>query len=71
MVKLTGLWKGKDRNGKAILSGTVSPGAKLLVLPNTHKKRDSDPDFVAFIASVEKAERSSVSEPKHDDGELF
>jgi len=54
MVKLTGLWKNAGKDGKTYLSGTVNPGAKLLVMPNTFKKKDSDPDYYAYISPSER-----------------
>lgn len=63
MVKLTGLWKNTGKDGKTYLTGTVNPGAKLLVMPNTFKKKDSDPDYYAYVAPSDKRE-----EPKEDAG---
>lgn len=48
MIKLTGLWKQEGKNG-GYLSGTISPTSKLLILPNTFKKKDSEPDYVAYM----------------------
>lgn len=56
MLKLTGLWKNAGKDGKTYLSGTVNPGVKLLVIPNTFKKKDSDPDYYAYVAPSEKRE---------------
>jgi len=44
MIRLTGLWQ---RAG--ILSGGLSPSAKLVILPNTHKRSSSDPDAIAYL----------------------
>lgn len=44
MIRLTGLW---DRGG--ILTGGLSPSAKLVILPNRLKKSSADPDAVAYL----------------------
>lgn len=61
MVKLTGLWKNTGKDGKTYLTGTVNPGAKLLVMPNTFKKKTSDPDYYAYVATSEKMEEPKAS----------
>jgi len=62
MVKLTGLWKNAGKDGKTYLSGTLNPGAKLLVMPNTFKRKETDPDYYAYVTPAEKRE-----EPKAED----
>ena len=54
MIRLTGLWQRGD-----ILSGGLSPSAKLVILPNRHKKSSSDPDAIAYL----QAPASSQAEP--------
>lgn len=61
MVKLTGLWKNASKDGKTYLSGTVNSGAKLLVMPNTFKKKDSEPDYYAYIAPSEKRDEPKAT----------
>lgn len=51
-VKLTGLWKNESK-GRSYLSGSVGV-AKLLVFPNDYKKKDADPDYIAYLAQPEK-----------------
>ena len=53
MIKLTGLWKSKD--GKS-LNGTIGATVRLVILPNGYKKKDNDPDYVAFVAPNEPRE---------------
>ncbi len=50
-IKLTGLWEETTKDGKSYLSGTMMPGAKLLIFPNSFKKRPTDPDYIAYLAS--------------------
>ena len=56
LIRLTGLWKTKTKAGDTMLSGSFSPSSKLVVLPNNRKQKDSDPDYIAFMAPVEKKE---------------
>lgn len=51
-IKLTGLWKNKSKSGETYLTGRISPTSKLLILPNTFKKTDKDPDFMAYLTPV-------------------
>jgi hypothetical protein len=56
LIRLTGLWKNITKAGDTMLSGNFSPSSKLIVLPNTRKQKDSDPDYIAFMAPSEKKE---------------
>jgi hypothetical protein len=53
-VKLTGLWKQKDKNGQTFLSGSLSPISKVLIMPNTFKKAEKDPDYFFYLGANEK-----------------
>ena len=63
MIRLTGLWQRGD-----ILSGGLSPSAKLVILPNKHKKSSSDPDAIAYLqapaSSQEEKARPAKQEPE-------
>ncbi len=48
--KLTGLWKGKSKNGETYFSGKVLPTSRLLVFPNTYKQSEKDLDFITYLA---------------------
>ena len=61
-IKLTGLWKEKSKDGKDYLSGTMMPGAKLLIFPNGFKKRPNDPDYIAYLASSKESDQDDVNE---------
>jgi hypothetical protein len=54
MVKLTGLWKNTDKEGKIYLTGQFNPAAAMVVLPNTFKKKDNEPDYYLYVKPVEK-----------------
>ena len=68
MIKLTGLWKQKDKEGKSFLMGTLNPIAKLLVLPNSYKKEgDKSPDYFIYMAQNEKKQQSASSQKEDDE----
>jgi len=56
LIRLTGLWKGRSKKGTDYLSGSVSPSSKLLIFPNSSKSKESDPDYVAYLAPNRKEE---------------
>lgn len=66
-IKLTGLWKGKSKNGETYLSGKVSPTSRLLVFPNTHKKSEKDPDYIAYLAPGQEEEQARTRKPAQED----
>ena len=57
LIRLTGLWKSETKAGETMLSGSFSPSSKLIVLPNSRKQKESDPDYIAFMAPHEKKEK--------------
>ncbi len=59
LIRLTGLWKSQSKAGAPILSGSISPTSKLVIVPNTYKKKDSEPDYIAFMAPYEKQEKQA------------
>ena len=63
MVKLTGLWKTKDKNGNTYLSGSLSPVSSFVVMPNTFKKEgeSSSPDYYIYVAPRDKNKTSNKS----------
>jgi hypothetical protein len=64
-LKLAGLWKTRDRNGNVFLSGRLNTMNKILILPNTGKQKDEDPDYFFYIAPL-KSRRSDGSRKKED-----
>ncbi len=60
LVRLTGLWRSASKAGETYLAGSLSPSSRLLILPNSHKQKASDPDYIAFLTSPaeKKAEQS-------------
>lgn len=67
MIKLTGLWKQKDKEGKGYLAGTINPISKLMVLPNTYKKEgDKSPDYFVYLTQNEK--KADTTQTQSHDG---
>lgn len=54
MIKLTGLWKSKTKDGKPMLSGKLGYNTKLIILPNNYKKKENDPDYNVFLAEYKR-----------------
>ena len=67
LVKLTGLWKRKSKkDGSQYLSGNLTPTATMIVLPNTHKRTDKEPDYIAFVT----AHVAQARQKQEEDDEL-
>lgn len=60
LIRITGLWKSQTKAGDVMLSGSFSPTSKLIILPNSRKQKDSEPDYIAFMAPNEKKEEKPV-----------
>ena len=56
MIKVTGLWKQTDKSGNTFLSGNVNPISSIMVMPNTFKKEDKEPDYFLYFKQNEKKE---------------
>jgi len=69
-LKLAGLWKTKDRNGNIFLSGRLNTMNKILILPNTGKQKDEDPDYFFYIAPL-KLRRPDGSGKKEGNSREF
>lgn len=54
MIRLTGLWKNTDKNGKTYFSGRLSPGAQVMIMENSFKEKPTDPDMNLFIVEPKK-----------------
>jgi uncharacterized protein (DUF736 family) len=55
LLRIGGLWKSKTKKGETILSGSLNPITQLLIMPNTLKKNEKDPDFYLYMKAREKA----------------
>lgn len=54
LIKLTGLWKSKTKNGVSLLSGSLNAVTSLLIMPNTFKKSEKDPDYYVYVKANDK-----------------
>ena len=67
MVKVTGLWANKAKDGSTYYSGGLG-AARVVILKNTFKREGSkDPDLNLFIAP--KAEKGAESKPESGPGD--
>lgn len=61
MIKLTGLWANKDRNGNLVLSGYLG-SARLVIFTNTYKKEDKHPDYIAYVDEQKQKDAPAPSD---------
>ncbi len=54
LVKIGGLWKNQDKNGNDYFSGNFTYGTKMLVMSNTFKNKDNDPDYMVYITKKDQ-----------------
>lgn len=54
MIRLTGLWKNKGKDGNTFLSGNLNGISSLLIMPNTYKKKENEPDYIVYLKAAEK-----------------
>lgn len=56
-IRVTGLWKAKDKNGKTYLQGNLSPIVKVFVMQNGYKTEDNDPDYYLYLSPHSKQKK--------------
>jgi len=61
-IKLGGLWKNQDKNGNDYFSGGFTYGSRLLVMKNTFKKSEKEPDFHAYLVPKKDDSQDSQME---------
>jgi|TARA_B100001964_G_scaffold5097_1_gene5517 hypothetical protein len=54
LLKIGGLWENKDKNDNTYFSGTFTYGVKLLVMKNTFKEKDNEPDYMVYLAKKDR-----------------
>lgn len=67
MIRLTGLWKNKAKDGNTFLSGNLNGISSLLVMPNTFKKKENEPDYIVYIKPSEKKDDEKKVKQQKDD----
>ena len=63
MVKITGLWEATDKNGATYLTGTLSQVSKVMVMPNTFKKTEAEPDYFFYLGAKEYEKKAVTVKP--------
>jgi uncharacterized protein (DUF736 family) len=58
MLKITSLWKNKDKNGNTYLSGRLGD-MQIKIFTNQYKKEDKHPDFIMYGAESQKKQENS------------
>ncbi len=53
MIKLGGLWSGKDKDGNTFLSGKLSPQVKILIFKNKYRESENHPTHIMYLSQVE------------------
>lgn len=66
MIKVTGLWKNKDKNGNTYLSGALNNITQLAVMPNTFKRNEKDPDYFVYIKPSKKSGEVPIQNESND-----
>jgi len=67
MIKVTGLWKAKDKNGNTYLSGALNVITQLAIMPNTFKRNEKDPDYFVYIKEAKKKGDSTTAQTSQSD----
>jgi hypothetical protein len=63
MIKVTGLWANKDKNGNQYLSGNLTPTIKILIFKNSYKSTDKHPDYImSFAQNMKKDDAAPASD---------
>ena len=65
LLKMCGVWKNKDKNGNEYFSGNYTYGTKLLIMHNSYKEKNSDPDYIVYLAP-KKSKREEDSDSQAD-----
>ena len=68
LIRLTGLWEIKKRDGKVYYSGKLGHSARVLLFKNDYAMDERDPYFFLCLAPLKKKEES---ENLKDDVEPF
>ena len=64
MIKITGLSKKKDKYGQTFLIGSLNALSQILILPNTHKEQETQPDYFFYIRVNPHAYDFDSAKPK-------
>lgn len=57
LLRLSGLWKNTDKTGKTYLTGHLNAMTEVVILPNTKKVKENEPDYNMFLKAQDKKVR--------------
>jgi len=69
LVRIAGLKRYKDKNGNTYFMGHINPISVVMVMPNTFKKDDKEPDYFLYVKQNERSEKRENE--LEQDGLLF
>ena len=52
-IRLTGLWRNRDRKGKDYLSGSFQ-SLRILIFSNNYHQSDRDPDYILYVCQSDR-----------------
>ena len=58
LIKAGGLWKGEDKNGNTILTGSMG-GVRIVIFANTFKEKPNQPDFNLFFGENKPKDKTN------------
>ena len=61
VIRLAGLWKKKDKQGNFLLRGDLNEISRVVVMKNTSKNGDKDPDYFLYIGAKSKKAKEDKS----------
>lgn len=70
MIRVSGLWKSKDKQGRTFYSGTVNKTSKVLIFPVRNRTNDTQPEFELYIAP-NTSDPALAQLPEEEDMELL
>lgn len=65
MINIGGLWANVSKKGELYFTGYLN-GARLLILPNNFKEKDSHPDYVMNVLPHKASESNSDTQSALD-----
>ncbi|MBR5901146.1 hypothetical protein IKZ40_02230 [bacterium] len=52
-IRITGLWRNRDRKGKDYLSGSIQ-SLRVLIFSNNYHQSSSDPDYIVYVCQSDR-----------------
>jgi hypothetical protein len=53
-IRISGLWEHESKDGMKYFKGSLSPIASCLIMPNSYKEKETDPDYYLYMTQNEK-----------------